>query len=96
MYGRMVWDEPSGTITADCTTPSMGRFGHPEKDRIISLREAALLQTFPQDYRFDTPYFERACEIVGNALPCVFAEAVARVVSKEIEESGYQWLGMFR
>ena len=80
VYGRMVWDEPSGTITAGCTTLSKGRFGHPEKDRTISLREAALLQTFPSDYRFETPHFERACEIVGNALPCVFAEAIARQV----------------
>ncbi len=80
VYGRMVWDEPSGTITAGCTTLSKGRFGHPEKDRTISLREAALLQTFPPDYRFDTPHFERACEIVGNALPCVFAEVIARQV----------------
>lgn len=80
VYGRMSWDEPSGTITAGCTTLSKGRFGHPEKDRTISLREAALLQTFPPDYKFETPHFERACEIVGNALPCVFAEAIARQV----------------
>ena len=80
VYGRMAWDEPSGTITAGCTTPSKGRFGHPERDRTISLREAALLQTFPPGYRFETPHFERACEIVGNALPCVFAEAIAREV----------------
>lgn len=80
VYGRMVWDEPSVTITAGCTTLSKGRFGHPDKQRTISLREAALLQTFPADYRFETPHFERACEIVGNALPCVFAEAIARRV----------------
>ncbi len=80
VYGRMVWDEPSCTITAGCTTLSKGRFGHPDRDRTISLREAALLQTFPADYRFETPHFERACEIVGNALPCVFAEAIARQV----------------
>lgn len=86
VYGRMVWDEPSGTITAGCTTPSKGRFGHPERDRTISLREAALLQTFPADYRFETPHFERACEIVGNALPCVFAEAIARRVRNELEK----------
>ena len=77
VYGRMVWDKPSVTITAGCTTLSKGRFGHPEKDRTISLREAALLQTFPPDYRFETPHFERACEIVGNALPCMFAESIA-------------------
>lgn len=87
VYGRMVWDEPSGTITAGCTTLSKGRFGHPEKDRTISLREAALLQTFPEDYRFETPHFERACEIVGNALPCVFAEAVARAVHEAIDKN---------
>jgi len=80
VYGRMSWDKPSGTITAGCTTLSKGRFGHPDKDRTISLREAASLQTFPSDYRFETPHFERACEIVGNALPCVFAEAIARQV----------------
>jgi DNA (cytosine-5)-methyltransferase 1 len=86
VYGRMVWDEPSVTITAGCTTLSKGRFGHPDKERTISLREAALLQTFPADYRFETPHFERACEIVGNALPCVFAEAIARRVYVTLAE----------
>ena len=80
VYGRMQWDEPSGTITAGCTTISKGRYGHPEKNRTISLREAALLQTFPEDYVFETPYMEHACQIVGNALPCLFAETVARQV----------------
>ena len=84
VYGRMVWDEPSATITAGCTTLSKGRFGHPEEERTISLREAAMLQTFPSDYIFETPHFERACEIVGNALPCLFAEAIARQVRKAI------------
>ncbi len=84
VYGRMSWDEPSVTITAGCTTFSKGRFGHPIEDRTISLREAATLQTFPIDFIFDTPYFERACEIVGNALPCVFAEALARCVRQSI------------
>ena len=84
VYGRMEWDEPSVTITTGCTTPSKGRFGHPERDRTISLREAATLQTFPGDYIFETPFFERACEIVGNALPCLFAEAVAREVRRAL------------
>ena len=88
VYGRLAWDKPSGTITAGCTTLSKGRFGHPEQDRTISLREAALLQTFPPDYRFETPYFERACEIVGNALPPVFAEVIARQVRNELEKQG--------
>lgn len=84
VYGRMSWDEPSPTITAGCTTLSKGRFGHPERLRTISLREAALLQTFPEDYHFETDAFERACEIVGNALPCDFAAAVASQVGDAI------------
>lgn len=78
VYGRMAWDQVSSTITGGCTTVSKGRFGHPEKDRTISVREAALLQTFPIDYIFDTPYIDHVCEIVGNALPCDFAEVLAR------------------
>ena len=78
VYGRMEWDCPSPTITGGCTTFSKGRFGHPVHDRTISVREAALLQTFPIDYRFDTPYMEYVCNIIGNALPCDFAEIVSR------------------
>lgn len=88
VYGRMSWDQPSPTITAGCTTLSKGRFGHPEQLRTISLREAALLQTFPPDYHFETDAFERACEIVGNALPCDFAAAVANQVSEAILGGG--------
>ena len=78
VYGRMEWDLPSPAITSGCTTFSMGRFGHPEKNRTISVREAALLQTFPEDYMFDTPYMGHVCSIIGNALPCDFAEVVSR------------------
>ena len=84
VYGRLRWDEPSVTITAGCTTLSKGRFGHPTEDRTISLREAALLQTFPPYYRFDTTKFEHACDIVGNALPCRFAEVLARQVAQAL------------
>ena len=78
VYGRMEWDRPSPTITGGCTTFSKGRFGHPEADRTISVREAALLQTFPLDYRLDTPYMDYVCNMIGNALPCNFAEALSR------------------
>lgn len=84
VYGRLEWDEPSATITAGCTTLSKGRFGHPDEDRTISLREAALLQTFPEDYHFETRHFERACEIVGNALPCRFAALLAAQVHRHL------------
>lgn len=83
VYGRMEWDRPSPTITGGCTTFSKGRFGHPADDRTISVREAALLQTFPLDYRLDTPYMEHVCNMIGNALPCDFATALAwRCVEK--------------
>ena len=78
VYGRMEWDRPSPTITGGCTTFSKGRFGHPKADRTISVREAALLQTFPLDYRLETPYMDYACNMIGNALPCNFAEALSR------------------
>lgn len=87
VYGRMEWDQPSPTITGGCTTFSKGRFGHPVKDRTISVREAALLQTFPEDYKFDTPYMDYVCGIIGNALPCDFAEAVSRQCHRVIEMS---------
>ncbi len=77
VYGRASWDQVSPTITGGCTTLSKGRFGHPVEDRTLSLREAALIQTFPKDYIFDTPYMDHACNIVGNALPCDFAEILA-------------------
>lgn len=86
VYGRMRWASVSPTITGGCTTFSKGRFGHPTQDRTISVREAALLQTFPADYVFDTPYMEYVCNIVGNALPCDFAEALARQCASAIRE----------
>ena len=78
VYGRMQWDRPAPTITGGCTTFSKGRFGHPDAHRTISVREAAMLQTFPDDYRLDTPYMDYVCNMIGNALPCDFAEAISR------------------
>lgn len=86
-YGRMEWDQPSSTITAGCLSPSKGRFGHPEELRTISLREAALIQTFPRRYRFDSGRIDSSCSVVGNALPCMFAEAIARRVVRSIERA---------
>jgi DNA (cytosine-5)-methyltransferase 1 len=74
VYGRMVWDRVAPTITAGFATLSKGRFGHPDQNRTISVREAALLQTFPLDYVFDTQLMEHVCEIIGNALPPRFAQ----------------------
>jgi len=78
VYGRMSWEQVPVTITGGCTTLSKGRFGHPDEDRTLSVREAAYIQTFPDDYCFDTEHMEYVCSIIGNALPCDFAEVVAR------------------
>ena len=81
VYGRMTWDDVSPTITGGCTTPCKGRFGHPDASRYtISVREAALLQTFPQDYRFMTDKIGAVCDMIGNAVPPLYAKLVAKQV----------------
>ncbi|VVB74915.1 Modification methylase MthTI [uncultured archaeon] len=78
VYGRLAWDETPPTMTGGCTTLSKGRFGHPEELRTISVREAALIQTFPKSYKINTEFMEPACTMVGNALPPKFAKLVAK------------------
>ncbi len=84
VYGRMVWNEPSPTITAQCYGFGNGRFGHPEQDRAMSLREAALLQTFPRDYDFVAPgtpvYFKVLGRLIGNAVPVELARVIAKSI----------------
>lgn len=85
VYMRMPWDAPAPTITSGCTTPAKGRFGHPDRRRsTISVREAATLQTFPKSFRLVTDRIEVACEMVGNAVPPMFAEKVAVAVRDAI------------
>lgn len=86
VYGRLSWDKPSVTITAGCTTLSKGRFGHPDALRTLSVREAALIQTFPPNYDFVTPYMEQACIMIGNALPCRFAKVLAQRCYDALEQ----------
>jgi DNA (cytosine-5)-methyltransferase 1 len=75
VYGRMAWDRPAPTITSGCINPSKGRFLHPEQDRAITLREAALLQTFPSNYRFPLEAGKyKAADLIGNALPPAFVK----------------------
>jgi len=68
VYGRMWWDKPAPTMTTRCTTPSSGRFVHPEQDRAITPREAARLQTFPDWFTFPRE-FASAERLIGNAVP---------------------------
>ena len=75
VYGRMAWDEVAPTITGGCTTPCKGRFGHPDRRRYtISVREAAHLQTFSDDYKFVTDSMEAVCDMIGNAVPPLYAK----------------------
>jgi DNA (cytosine-5)-methyltransferase 1 len=74
VYGRLRWDDYSTTITGGCLNPSKGRFLHPEEDRVISPREAALLQSFPIDYKFPLNIPKQALALlIGNALPPKFS-----------------------
>jgi DNA (cytosine-5)-methyltransferase 1 len=73
VYGRMAWDEVSPTITTGCFNPSKGRFLHPQQDRAITMREAAMLQSFPRSYRFPAARGKQAIALlIGNALPPEF------------------------
>ncbi|KKI99834.1 DNA cytosine methyltransferase [Prochlorothrix hollandica] len=88
VYGRMEWDKPSPTITTQCFGFGNGRFGHPEQDRAISLREAALLQTFPLSYQFvesEKPViFNQIGRLVGNAVPVKLARVIAKSILEHI------------
>lgn len=75
VYGRMAWDSVSPTLTSKCYSISNGRFGHPEQDRAISLREAAALQSFPDDYIFVGSMQEIGKQI-GNAVPVLLAQLI--------------------
>lgn len=85
VYGRMSWDNVAPTITGGCCNPSKGRFLHPTKNRTITLREAALLQTFPRSYFFS---LERGkfsvAQMIGNALPPEFIKRHATALIKAI------------
>lgn len=85
VYGRMEWDKPSPTITTQFYGYGNGRFGHPEQDRAISLREGALLQTFPLDYQFlvdsSTKYNMRSIATeIGNAVPVKLAYYIGKSI----------------
>ena len=92
VYGRMEWDQPSPTTTTQCFGFGNGRFGHPEQDRAISLREAAILQGFPQNYKFIPPGkpFQRGPlgRMIGNAVPVGLGEAIAKSIKVHLKEHG--------
>ncbi len=86
VYGRMHWDEVSPTITGGCVNPSKGRFLHPSQHRAITLREAALLQSFPPKYYFSLERGKlNAASLIGNALPPEFIRRQALQLMKHLE-----------
>jgi DNA (cytosine-5)-methyltransferase 1 len=85
IYGRMAWDDVAPTITAGCFNPSKGRFIHPEENRAITMREAALLQSFPRRYKFNASAGKIAiAAMIGNALPPEFIRRLSSEVIKSL------------
>lgn len=88
VYGRMEWDKPSPTITTQFCGYGNGRFGHPEQDRAISLREGAILQSFPQKYKFirknDNINKRELATHIGNAVPVKLGEAIGKSIIQHI------------
>jgi DNA (cytosine-5)-methyltransferase 1 len=88
VYGRLKWDDVSSTITGGCLNPSKGRFLHPEEDRCITAREAALLQTFPRDYKFPEDIAKTALALmIGNALPPLFSKIQSAQIYKHLSSN---------
>ncbi|MDD2762268.1 MAG: DNA cytosine methyltransferase [Methylomonas sp.] len=86
VYGRMSWGDVAPTITGGCHNPSKGRFLHPEENRAITLREAALLQTFPKDYYFSLRRGkDSAALMIGNALPPEFIRQQGEAILRHLE-----------
>ncbi|MGM9475226.1 DNA cytosine methyltransferase [Pedobacter sp. GSP4] len=80
IYGRMWWDRPAPTITTKFYSFSNGRFAHPDEDRAISLREGAVLQSFPKDYIFEANSLANTARMIGNAVPPKYAQAVGKAI----------------
>ena len=89
-YGRMSWKEVAPTMTTYCIGYNNGRFGHPDQDRAISLREAAIIQSFPKDYNFIDPDSKfsssKIAKQIGNAVPVVLGQAIAKSIKNHIEQ----------
>ncbi len=91
VYGRMCWDRPAPAITTQFFGFGNGRFGHPQQDRAISLREGAILQSFPEDYVFSRPgepiSKKSVGKLIGNAVPPVLGEVIGKSIVAHVEDS---------
>jgi DNA (cytosine-5)-methyltransferase 1 len=92
VYGRMEWEKPSPTITTQFFGFGNGRFGHPEQDRGLSLREGAILQSFRKEYEFVEPdadyHFKRIGKMIGNAVPVRLGAAIGKTIINHLEQHG--------
>ncbi|MGG7643905.1 DNA cytosine methyltransferase [Rhodovulum sp. YNF3179] len=90
VYGRMVWDEPAPTMTTQFYGFGNGRFGHPEQDRAISLREGAILQSFPETYEFvekSAPlHIKTVGRLIGNAVPVNLGKAIGQSIYEHVQD----------
>jgi len=90
VYGRMEWDKPSPTITTQSYGYGNGRFGHPTQNRALSLREAAILQSFPDDYQFFETGKEIStrsiCTMIGNAVPVRLGEIIGNSFKQHLTD----------
>lgn len=88
VYGRMEWQKPAPTMTTQCYGFGNGRFGHPEQDRAISLREAAIFQSFPKNYSFmpedAVVNFTALGRMIGNAVPVELGRAIAKSITNHL------------
>ncbi len=88
VYGRMKWEEPSPTMTTQFYGFGNGRFGHPEQDRAMSLREGAILQSFPKSYKFTAPgepiHRTTLGRMIGNAVPVRLGELIGRSINSHL------------
>lgn len=90
VYGRMAWDEPSPTITTQFHNYGTGRFGHPEQDRALTIREASILQSFPPKYKFIDKTQEvilaRISTHIGNAVPVNLGLAIGKSILEHLSD----------
>ncbi|KAB2868078.1 MAG: DNA cytosine methyltransferase [Bacteroidales bacterium] len=91
VYGRMAWDEPAPTITTQFYNYGTGRFGHPEQDRALTIREASILQSFPANYKFvkkgDNVLITQIGTHIGNAVPVNLGLAIGKSIIKHLKEN---------
>lgn len=92
VYGRMEWDKPAPTITTQFFGFGNGRFGHPEQNRAITLREGAILQSFPKSYKFvkngSSVHFTSVGRLIGNAVPPLLGKLIGESISTHVKNVG--------